>query len=156
MIRDDRSAGEHGNIGNRQRDYDRRRGLQYKHSARREMRTTETILFKLAGVSTVVMLKCDCGSALRWRKCLRLARLGRADVEQHERHHEQRYESEPAGQHATGIDDTCSATISPLGHRGMRLMDESEATLSRSHRKMNDRRTSSRKDWCCPSGKDFR
>ena len=58
-------------------------------SARRVVRTGETILFKLAGVSAVaVILGLDFYDTLGGCKCLRVTRLWYAHVEQYECHHE--------------------------------------------------------------------
>jgi hypothetical protein len=77
--------------------------MKEEHDTRGEVRTAETVFFKLASVSTAVVLKFDSYSALGRLRCLGGAWLGRAHVAQHERHHEQRDEPEPTWQHATEL-----------------------------------------------------
>ena len=55
------------------------------------VRAAETVFFKLTGVSAAaLMLALDLYHVLRWRRCLGVARLWCAHVEQYERDHEQR------------------------------------------------------------------
>ena len=67
--------------------------MQGKCCAGGVVRAAETVFFKLTGVSAAaLMLVFDLYDALRGRRCLGVARLWCAHVEQYERDHEQREE----------------------------------------------------------------
>ena len=84
------------------------------------MRTSETIFFKLAIVSRAAVLMLDLRGDVACLPCLGLASFGSTHGEKHEHRREQSDESEPAGQRANELDNTCSTNVSPLEHHNVR------------------------------------